>query len=130
MWAWTTDLGAVGSVPVLITFHADGTIAGSDGFMFANPTAPPPGQGAKRGPLLGVWQRTGHHTFGGTSLWFQFNSAGVVTGYSRSRSADRPGCRVDSEPDHAARCVPGLGDQDPQDSAAPVGLLLPYPAPD
>lgn len=86
-WVWTTDLGAVGVVPVLITFHGDGTIAASDSFMYANPLAPPAGQGSKRSPFLGVWERTGHHTFGGTSLWFQFNPAGVATGYSRSRSA-------------------------------------------
>lgn len=86
-WVWTTDLGAVGSLPVLITFRSDGTVSASDSFMYANPLAPPAGQGAKRSPLVGVWQRTGHRTFGGTSLWFQFNSAGVVTGYSRSRSA-------------------------------------------
>jgi hypothetical protein len=86
-WVWTTDLGPVGSVPVLVTFHRDGTIANSDSLMFANPLAPPAGQGAKRSPHHGVWQRTGGHTFGGTSLWFQFNSAGLVVGYQRSRSA-------------------------------------------
>lgn len=126
-WAWTTDLGAIGSLPVLISFHSDGTVNGSDGFMFANPLAPPAGQGTKRGPLRGVWKRTGHHTFGATSLWFQYNPAGVVTGYSRSRSAlelvdadhfqgvvfieSLGGCNMDP-------ALPPIGCPDPTDPAA------------
>jgi hypothetical protein len=86
-WVWTTDLGPLGKVPVLITFHVDGTIAVADGFMFANPIAPPAGQGAKRGPAHGVWRYTGGRTFGGTSLWLRFNSSGFMEGWARSRSA-------------------------------------------
>lgn len=86
-WVWTTDLGPLGSTPVLISFHFDGTIAVADGFMFGNPAAPPAAQGAKRGPGRGVWQYTGGRTFGGTSLWLRFNSSGFMEGWARSRSA-------------------------------------------
>jgi len=86
-WVWTTDLGPLGSLPVLVTFHADGTVDVADGFMFANPLAPPAGQGAKRGPARGVWQHTGGRTFGGTSLWLAFAGSGFVQGWARSRSA-------------------------------------------
>jgi hypothetical protein len=86
-WVWTTDLGPLGTVPVLTTFHRDGTVAAADGFMFANPIAPPAGQGAKRGPARGVWRHTGGRTFGGTSLWLRFTGSGFMDGWARSRSS-------------------------------------------
>jgi len=86
-WVWTTDLGPLGSVPVLTTFHGDGTVTVADGFMFANPLAPPPAQGMKRGPAHGVWRHTGGRSFGGTSLWLSFDGTGMVQGWARSRSA-------------------------------------------
>ena len=117
-WVWTTDLGNVGSLPVLITFHSDGTLDGSDGFMFANPLAPPPAQGTKRGPLRGVWERTGAHTFGGTSLWFQYNPAGMVTGYSRSRSALE---LVDADHFQGVAFIEGLGGCNMDPTLPPIG---------
>jgi hypothetical protein len=132
-WLWTTDFGALGTLPSLVTYHEDGTIVVSDSSMFGNPLAPPSAQGAKLSAMHGVWRRIGRRTFGGTSLWFRFNAAGFVVGYGRARSTlelvDRDhfegvmyldslsGCNINST-------MPPIGCPDPTDPAA---IWIPNP---
>jgi hypothetical protein len=91
-WVWTTDLGSLGSMPALVTFFGDGTLAVTDSLTFGDPVAPR-GHSARTSLLHGVWRLarthplTGRRTFIGTNLWLRFNAAGLVVGYGRSRSS-------------------------------------------
>jgi len=76
-------MGAGTHLPALITFHADGTITGSDGSMSGalNPKI-------RTTPLHGVWERTGWQSIGGTSLYLVFDATtGAVMKYGRARSS-------------------------------------------
>jgi hypothetical protein len=88
-WAWQTSLpvspGLEMPLPALVTYHIDGTVSVADATMLgglpaaANPFMYTPGQG--------VWEHTGHHEFGGTSLYLRFDrSTGILLGILRSRA--------------------------------------------
>ena len=79
-YVWQTQT-TMGPAPSLLTLHIDGTASVSDGNMFGgnNPAN-------RLTPLHGVWERTGDHSFGGTSLWLVVDAAtGAVKKFSRSR---------------------------------------------
>lgn len=84
-WAWSTHRPSGGTFPALVTYHRDGTITGSDGLMFGI-DYPPALNETTMSPFQGVWERTGPHTFKGTSLWLQFAPEGTVIGWGRVRS--------------------------------------------
>ncbi len=84
-WAWSTHRPAGGTFPALITYHKDGTLAGSDGLMYGI-NYPPAVNPYKESGLHGVWERTGPRSFRGTSYWMQFDSNGNVVALGRARS--------------------------------------------
>lgn len=83
-WAWRTHLAPTASLPALVTFHADGTVTGSDGLMFGGL----PGSPTRMSPIHGVWEHTGRHSIGGTSLYLVFDApSGVLIAIGRARSS-------------------------------------------
>ena len=85
MWGtyvWLTQT-AMGPAPSLVTLHSDGTVSLSDGAMFGGINA-----ANRLIPGRGVWERTGDHSFGGTTLWLVADAAtGAVRRFGRSRTA-------------------------------------------
>ena len=79
-YVWQTQT-TMGPAPSVLTLHIDGTSSLSDGNMFggSNPAN-------RLTPGRGVWERTGDHSFGGTSLWLIADATtGVVKRFGRSR---------------------------------------------
>jgi hypothetical protein len=83
-WVWLTHLPGGAAVPALVTMHQDGTVAVSDVTMFGGL----PGSMIRATPLSGVWERTGPHAIGGTSLYLVFDSTtNLLIGFGRARTA-------------------------------------------
>jgi hypothetical protein len=89
-WVWRHHLGPVGSLTALVTFDKDGTVIGASGGMFGNPLGmSQEARSAKEGPLHGAWERTGPSTFRGITLFERYDSAGIMVGFTRSRTEGR-----------------------------------------
>lgn len=87
-WAWAThrpEKSGGGTFPALITYNQDGTLTGSDGVMYGI-NYPPAVNPYKESGLHGVWERTGRHSFRGTSYWMLFDANGNVIALGRARS--------------------------------------------
>jgi hypothetical protein len=83
-WVWLTHTPSGAALPALVTLHQDGTVAVSDTTMFGGL----PGSTMLSTPLSGVWERTGPHAIGGTSLYLVFDSAtSLLAGFGRARTA-------------------------------------------
>ena len=71
------------SMPVLITFHIDGTVTGASAVMFSGL----PGAPARYSPVFGIWRRTDSNSIATTGMFMAFDAAtGVLTGFARSRA--------------------------------------------
>ena len=90
-WVWSTYTSTGAALPALVTFHQDGTVAGSDFSMFGG-TA---GNQLRRTTLFhGMWERTGPHTISVTDLYLVYDAlSSRLIGFGRTRSAleFRPG---------------------------------------
>ena len=96
-WAWSTHRPSGGGFPALITYHKDGTLTGSDGLMYGI-NYPPASISTRESGLHGVWERTGPHSFRGTSYWMNFaTDTGNVVSWGRARSDLY---FVEGDPDH------------------------------
>lgn len=83
-WVWLTRLPGGPAVPALVTLHQDGTVAVSDTSTFGGL----PGSTVRATPLHGVWERTGPHSIGGTSLYLVFDATtNLLIGFGRTRVA-------------------------------------------
>jgi hypothetical protein len=83
-WIWSTYTPAGAALPALVTFHEDGTVAGSNFFMFGGTASNMP---RRTTPFHGVWERTGPQTVGVTSLYLVYDAlAGRLIGFGRARS--------------------------------------------
>lgn len=81
-WVWLTHLPGGPAVPALVTMHQDGTVAVSDTSMFGGL----PGSTVRATPLSGVWERTGPHSIGGTSVYLVFDATtNLLVGFGRAR---------------------------------------------
>jgi hypothetical protein len=79
-YVWITQTPN-GPAPSLVTLNIDGTVSLSDGAMFGGNNL-----ANRLTPARGVWERTGDHSFGGTSLWLIVDAAsGAMKRYGRSR---------------------------------------------
>jgi hypothetical protein len=68
----------------LVTFHEDGTVAGSDFIMFGGTIS---NLRRRTTPFHGVWERTGTHTIGVTSLYLVYDTlSNRLIGFGRTRS--------------------------------------------
>ena len=84
-WVWRTHTPSGAALPTLVTYHQDGTIAGSDFSMFGGTVS---NLARRATPLNGVWERTGPRTIGGTCLYLVFDaSTNLLIGFGRARSA-------------------------------------------
>ena len=96
-WAWATHRPSGGTFPALITYHKEGTLSGSDGLMYGI-SYPPASISTRESGLHGVWERTGPHSFRGTSYWMNFApETGNVISWGRARSDLH---FVEGDPDH------------------------------
>jgi hypothetical protein len=83
-WVWLTHLPGGRAIPALITIHQDGTVAGSNVNMFGGL----PGSTMRTTPMSGVWEQTGPHSIGGTSLYLVFDAnTNLLAGFGRARTA-------------------------------------------
>ena len=83
-WIWSTYTPAGAALPALVTFHQDGAVAGADFSMFGGTTS---NLSRRTTPFRGVWERTGPHTIGVTSLYLVYEAAtGRLIGFGRTRS--------------------------------------------
>ena len=83
-WSWQTHLPGGPDVPALVTIYQDGTVAVSDATMFGGLL----GLTVRATPLHGVWERTGPHSIGGTSLYLVFDTnLNRMIGFGRARTA-------------------------------------------
>ena len=83
-WIWWTYTPAGAALPALVTFHEDGTVAGSDFRMFGGTASNLP---RRTTPLHGVWERTGPHTIGVTSLYLVYDALSTrLIGFGRTRA--------------------------------------------
>lgn len=86
-WYWVTDISAMTgtsgtSLPTVITFHENGTLACAEGNSFGGF----PGAAFVYSAGLGTWERARRGTFNATRLGFVFDKAsGVLKGIGRSR---------------------------------------------
>ena len=84
-WIWSTYTPAGAALPALVTFHDDGTVAGSDFRMFGGTASNLPRRTA---PFHGVWERTGPHTIGVTSLYLVYDALSTrLIGFGRARAS-------------------------------------------
>jgi hypothetical protein len=96
-WYWVTDISAMTgingtSLPTVVTFHEDGTLACAEGNSFGGF----PGAGLVYSGGLGTWEKERRGTFNATRLGFVFDKAsGVLKGISRSRFAFQYAGRFD-----------------------------------
>ena len=86
-WYWVTDISAAtgingSTLPTVITFHEDGTLACAEGNSFGGF----PGAVLVYSAGLGTWEKERRGTFRATRLGFVFDKAtGVLKGIGRSR---------------------------------------------
>lgn len=84
-WIWSTYTSTGAALPALVTFHQDGTVAGSDFSMFGGTASNLPRRAT---PFHGVWERTGPHTIGSTSLYLVYDALSTrLIGFGRTRAA-------------------------------------------
>jgi hypothetical protein len=84
-WFYSTIVGPGATLPGLVTYNADGTVAYSDATMFGGFAA---AYNWKFGPYYGVWEKTGRDRFGTTAIGLIFEpDSNVVIGFARGRSA-------------------------------------------
>lgn len=101
------SLGAYGSLPAIVTLHADHTVIVA-------------GSIASNGPIHGVWRMTGPKSIGATTIFFIFDGNGNLTGYQRNRCTLQFAADFETyqgnEFMETASCSPITGCPDPLDS--------------
>src|SRR5690348_4473356 len=70
-WVWSTYTPVGAALPALVTFHQDGTVAGTDFSMFGGTAS---SLSRRTTPFHGVWERTGPSTVGVTSLYLVYDA--------------------------------------------------------